>query len=430
MSKQNILTTSLISEGTELAIDTADVVVVEGPDQGTRVTLGGNSVTIGSSSSADLVLHDSTVSSRHAEIEFQRKGYCISDRGSKNGLLLGGWRIDRAWLTDGIKIGIGSTTIAIEAHKEQSVLKLHPAGIYGDLVAHSLRMRALMAMIERLASAEATVLIEGETGCGKDVVANTIHSRSDRKDGPLVVFDCGAVPPELAASELFGHEAGAFSGAATRRDGLFAAASGGTLFLDEVGELPRELQPLLLRALETKRTKRVGGNREQSHDLRLIAATNRNLSEEVRAGRFRSDLYHRLAVARLRVPALRERPEDIPILARIFAAGLGTTVSPELAALLGAYRWPGNVRELRNAVERSMVETLGPQPSLPQLSLPDARRQAIDRFESAYVERLLASTGGNLSRAAELAGVSRQLLTRLAAKHGLRGKRSGKKDAE
>jgi DNA-binding NtrC family response regulator len=244
-----------------------------------------------------------------------------------------------------------------------------------------------------------------------------------------VVFDCGAMPALLAQSELFGHERGAFTGAVRARAGLVEEADGGTLFLDEIGELPLELQPLLLGLLERRSFRRVGASEPRSVDLRIIAATHRNLDELVRSGTFRQDLLFRLAVLRLKVPPLRERPEDVPVLASEFAREAGATLTPELVGLLQSHPWPGNVRELRNTITQLAVH--GEPPELAPRAdarsarvapLQDARRLAADQFERDYLERLLLAVEGNVTRGAEVAGVSRQLLTRMLAKHGLRGR--------
>jgi DNA-binding NtrC family response regulator len=295
-------------------------------------------------------------------------------------------------------------------------------------------MRAAVATLEQLATSDVTVLVEGETGVGKEVAAQVLHGWSARARGPFLVFDCGAVAPSLAAAELFGHERGAFSGAVEARAGLFEQADGGTLFCDEIGELPLDLQPLLLRAIESRSVRRLGATREQRCDVRLIAATHRNLGEEVRAGRFRKDLYYRLAVARVRLPPLRERSEDIGPLAHHFAAETGATLSPELVAILTSYGWPGNVRELRNVIVRLAAAPASLRDLLPAADaggdllldgselrpLADARARASDDFERRYLLEALARGGGSISRAAELAGVSRQLFTKLVAKHQLR----------
>ncbi len=435
--KTRALSTRVFEAGrARIEIDAAELRIVSGPDRGVRMPLEASSIRIGTARECELVLHDPTVSARHAEIASTRRGYVVRDLGSKNGVRIGAVQVERAPLAAGQRIHIGETAIAIKALGGTRDVPLARPGQFGRVIAQSLRMRAVVATLEQLAGADATILLEGETGTGKEVAAESIHAASPRARGPFVVMDCGAVSPSLVASELFGHAAGAFSGADRDRPGLFESADGGTLFLDEVGELPLELQPTLLRSLDKKTARRIGTSRDIPYDVRVVAATNRNLSEEVRAGRFRQDLYYRLAVARVQLPPLRERPEDIPVLARTFASEVGLAMSPELLSVLTAHDWPGNVRELRNTVERAAASglpvELGKQRAGSPVSrrlfldgedmlpLPAARQRATDAFERAYVEEVLTRAGGNVSRAAELAGVSRQMMTRLTAKHGLR----------
>jgi transcriptional regulator with PAS, ATPase and Fis domain len=300
------------------------------------------------------------------------------------------------------------------------------------------------AILERIAPTNATLLIEGETGTGKDVAARSLHGASSRADGPFIPVDCGAIPENLIESELFGHVRGAFSGAVTDRKGVFEEAHGGTLFLDEIGEMPMSVQAKLLRAIETRSVRRVGGNTERPVDVRIVAATNRSLATRANEGAFREDLYYRLAVVEVKLPPLRARPDDIAPLARHFHEKLagGSAPMPEpFVAMLVARAWPGNVRELRNFIERSV--SLGfmgdpqaagararPALSTPEaaletivplhLPLKDARQAWTESFESIYVRCMLKKTGGNLTRAAELAGVNRRFLQRLIARLGLR----------
>ncbi|HET6613033.1 MAG TPA: sigma 54-interacting transcriptional regulator [Kofleriaceae bacterium] len=425
------LSTRIVEAGAaRLEVDAATLKVIRGPDRGLEVALGPDSMRIGTAADCELVLHDPTVSTRHAEIAITRRGLIIRDLGSKNGVVLGTVAVHRAPLFDRAKIHLGETTLVIRALGRRHSVPLSRAGRFGGLVATSVGMRAVVATLERFATAEVTVLIEGETGTGKEVAARALHDAGPRAAGPFIVLDCGALPPSLIAPELFGHERGAFTGAVHTRPGLLEQADGGTLFVDEIGELSLDLQPVLLRALETHKTRRVGGRKELVHDVRVIAATNRNLAEEVRAGRFREDLFFRLAVARVRLPPLRERPGDIPVLAGLFAAEVGFTMPPELGAALESHDWPGNVRELRNAI---CAAAAGGGLALAPFSgrdlfrdgdrirpLPEARQLSSDDFERRYLEQVLDAAGGNLSRAADLAGVSRQLLTRLAKKHHLR----------
>jgi DNA-binding NtrC family response regulator len=363
------------------------------------------------------------------------RGYSIHDLASKNGVRLGSVWVTRAPLFDGARIALGDSTLLVKARGGRHAIDLAQPGRLGGLVAHSVKMRAVAATLARLAATDATILIEGDTGTGKEVAAHALHGTSSRAGGPFVVFDCGGVSAPLIAAELFGHERGAFTGADAARPGLLEQADGGTLFLDEIGELPLDVQPSLLRMIETRTVRRLGGNQEITGDVRFVAATNRNLAEEVREGRFRADLYHRLAVARVRLPPLSERPEDIPVLAGIFATEQGVTLTREMLSLLSAHGWPGNVRELKNSVARLAVadhpfhadesDRFAPVWRPPAGDFPplaDARRRAQDDFERAYLEETLRLCDGNVTHAAERAGVSRQQMTRLLARHGLRGR--------
>jgi DNA-binding NtrC family response regulator len=291
-------------------------------------------------------------------------------------------------------------------------------------------MKRLFSLLTRVAPTESTILLTGESGTGKEVVAEGIHRQSRRANGPFIVFDCGAVAPGLIESELFGHEAGAFTNAIRARAGLFAEASGGTLLLDEIGELPLELQPKLLRALAQGEVRRIGASTTTQIDVRVIAATHRDLERAIAARRFRADLYFRLAVVVVRVPPLRVRPEDIPLLARHFIARMASedkardVLTPSVVAALTAYDWPGNVRELRNVVERLLaIGDLGSAiasgvPSEPE-SYHVSKRNAIDRFERAFVRVSLDACNGVVTRAAERAGISRQMFHRLMSRHGI-----------
>jgi transcriptional regulator with GAF, ATPase, and Fis domain len=312
---------------------------------------------------------------------------------------------------------------------------------FGDLLGKSTAMRQLFASLARIARSDLSVLIEGETGTGKELVAESIHRESARAGGPFIVFDCSAVAPTLIESELFGHERGAFTGAVAAHAGVFERAHGGTLMMDELGELPKDLQPKLLRVLEKREIRRVGGSRTIPIDIRLIAATNRNLRAEVKRGAFREDLYFRVAGAHVLVPPLRDRMSDLPLLMAKFLEDMQPARSladvPERAfETFRSYNWPGNVRELRSAVQRMIVtperafeispmlseqasaENDDPAPSSTELrALPDARREAIDRFERDYIKALLRKSGGSVTIAAGFAQVSRQAIHKLIAKH-------------
>ena len=393
-------------------------------------------VTIGSHPTNDLVIDEPTVSRFHCELIAEARGVRVRDLGSRNGLTVDGLRVIECFARDGSVVQLGRVRLHVELGAERLVLA-QPLDRFGALVGTSLAMRMAFAVLDRAAATDATVLLEGETGTGKGVIAETLHAEGGRRHGPFVVVDCGALAPSLLDSELFGHERGAFTGADARRVGAFEEAHGGTLFLDEIGELPAELQPKLLRVLESRTIRPLGQNAWRPVDFRLVAATNRDLRAEVNAGRFRSDLYYRLAVVKVTVPPLRERPDDVPALARALLGELGATAeeqaaltAPEAIARLQRASWPGNVRELRNYLERSLVlQAPAPlrEPSAPpregaaDLSLPyaDARRRALDAFERAYAEGIVRAHHGKVAAAARAAGIARVYLHRLLRRHGL-----------
>jgi transcriptional regulator with GAF, ATPase, and Fis domain len=417
------------------------ITVLKGPDAGKTRDLVSSTIRVGTSSDNDLVLSDNTVSRRHCAFEPVSGGVRVRDEGSTNGVVSAGVRLFDAVLNAAVQLQLGDTLIALEPLSEVVALEQATSDRFGDLLGRSARMRELFADLERIAQTDVTLLIEGETGTGKELVAESVHRESGRAEGPFVVFDCSAVAPTLAESELFGHERGAFTGAVNARPGVFEQASGGTIFLDELGELPRDLQPKLLRVLEKRQVRRLGSQVTLPVDVRLIAATNRNLQAEVALGNFREDLYFRLAAAHVQVPPLRDRMDDLPLLAEHFLArvtpprGLAD-VPPAVWEMFKAHRWPGNVRELSNAVQRLLVtperalsplSSNSPSPSSPPppsseaplQPLRVARREAGDGFERTYLEALLAKTGGNVTRAAAIAEVSRQMVQKLMRKHGI-----------
>jgi transcriptional regulator with PAS, ATPase and Fis domain len=412
--------------------------LVEGQPRGLEWESSGDRCSVGSHASNDLVLDDSTVSRFHCEIVVDRRGARVRDLGSLNGTVVDGTRVVEAFLRDGSVVRVGRTGLRFELEAQQNAFAVSEQRSFGGLVGESIAMRAAFAVLERVAASDSTVLIEGETGTGKEVAAESIHHRSARAEGPLVVVDCGAVPPNLLESSLFGHEKGAFTGADQRRIGAFEEASGGSIFLDEIGELPLELQPKLLRVIERRQIQRVGSSAQKTVDVRIVAATNRDLRAMVNAGTFRADLYYRLAVVRVRLPALRERPEDIPGLVEHFLDALrapaeprARLTAPDFVGSLCRAAWPGNVRELRNALERCLVldriafepehSSGSVEPAL-DLDLPyeDARRRALADFERRYLRALLAAHRDNVSQAARAAGLGRVYLHRLLKRHALR----------
>jgi transcriptional regulator with GAF, ATPase, and Fis domain len=339
---------------------------------------------------------------------------------------------------------VGEVEIALRPAAQKMEVLPSDKRHFGAAIGQSLAMRTIFGVLERIASTDATVLLEGETGTGKDVLARAIWTESARASGPFVVVDCGAVSYSLLESELFGHERGAFTGAVSARQGAFELADGGTVFLDEIGELPLDVQPKLLRVLETREFRRVGGNKSLRSDVRVIAATKRNLQREVTAGKFREDLYFRLAVVPVTVPPLRLRREDVPMLVEhiLRATGVTSTVSDDMLQALMAHDWPGNVRELRNVLERAVYMGRGAGVSELQLvALPmsgggagdtafqfeagksyrETRAKYDGEFERRYVKWLLGRHSGNISAAAREAKMDRKHLHDMAKKHGLRG---------
>jgi DNA-binding NtrC family response regulator len=357
-----------------------------------------------------------------------------------NGTIVDGVGVVEGFLRGGSLLRLGRAVVRFEFSTESNRVPVSERTRFGSLVGTSVAMRSCFALMEKAAVTDSTVLLEGETGTGKSRAAQAIHQASRRKDKPFVVVDCSAIPSNLLESELFGHEKGSFTGATLRRTGAFEEASSGTIFLDEIGELPSDLQPKLLRALENREIRRVGSNAYQAVDVRIIAATNCDLRASVNGGRFRADLYFRLAVLKIEVPALRQRPEDIPAIVDGVLASLGTDPqeasllkTPELIARLQQSAWPGNVRELRNYLERCLAfqdtqplteSTEAPPPTSeaidPNLPYAAARRTALDRFERAYLEALLRVNQGRVTQAAIAAEMDRVYFYRLLRKHGIK----------
>src|SRR5580765_1063627 len=289
-------------------------------DPGQEWTFDKEEIRLGSMDDNDVVLEDDTVSRYHCKIVQDDQSYSLVDLRSTNGTFINKVRIREAFLKPGSIVSVGQSQLRFNAREEEVEIIPSPSDRCAGLIGGNSRMREIYSIIEKIAPTATTVVIDGETGTGKEVVAQAIHSLSPRARNDLVVFDCGAVPPNLIESELFGHEKGSFTGAVMTRHGLFEQADGGTLFLDELGELPIDLQPKLLRALEQREVRRVGSGKSTKVDVRIIAATNRTLEEEVRAGRFRQDLFYLLSVVRLFLPPLRDRADDIGLLIKHFLA--------------------------------------------------------------------------------------------------------------
>ncbi len=434
--------TSLIDEAPEFTRQRpgGTFMVIKGPDRGEQVTLSSKPITFGSAPSCDLVLSDKTVSRRHVEAYLDGNQTIVRDLGSTNGTYIQGSRFKEIAVGFGAEIKLGKTVVKFLPDEEVVEPVETESDHFGQLYGRDGKMRRLFALLEDIAPNDTTVLIEGETGTGKELIAEEIHHHSRRADGPFVVFDCGAVPHELIESALFGHVKGSFTGAVQDRRGAFAEANGGTIFLDEIGELALDLQPSLLRALDKRSVRRVGSNTYDRVDVRVIAATNRDLREEVAKKAFREDLYYRLAVIRVHLPPLRERGRDIDLLVdhfiKQFGGARGLRASPDDMQRLRAYGWPGNVRELRNVIERACVLAKGDSLALDDalgadgvatpalgirtdLPFKEAKGQLVELFEREYIVDLMKRHKMNLSAAAREAQIDRKHLRELIRKYGL-----------
>jgi DNA-binding NtrC family response regulator len=468
---------SYMDRGPTLHLRRCFLQVADDPAQ--EWTFDKEEIRIGSMDDNDIVLSDDTVSRYHCKIIQDDTSYILIDNASTNGTFVNKVRVREAFLKPGCTVGIGQSMLKFNAREEEVQIVPSRADRCGNLIGGNAKMREIYSIIEKIAPTATTVVIDGETGTGKEVVAQSIHSLSPRSRNELVVFDCGAVPPNLIESELFGHEKGSFTGAMMSREGLFEMADGGTLFLDELGELPIDLQPKLLRALEQREVRRVGATKPQKVDVRIIAATNRNLEDEVRAGRFRQDLFYRLSVVRLHLPSLRDRADDIPVLVQHFldhgsynrGPTAGTfrvrTVARDAMSALQHYPWPGNVRELVNVIERAVsfcdhgaielsdlpdyirnakasppaahretpvkrassvpaAASLAAQPPptpdellASGVTFKDAKERWVATFERDYILQMLRRNTGNISHAARHADIDRKYFRKLMKKYDI-----------
>ncbi len=409
-------------------------------DAGKHITLRKGTAIVGKAPSCRLQLEDKLLSRQHLELRVTNAGIVATDLGSTNGTYIDNQRIERAVLQPGARLRIGRSLLALLPLSRGDGLPLYSGDRYDELLGASASMRRLFALLTRIEPSEAPALLQGETGTGKELVARAIHRNSVRRDGPFVVLDCSTLSPDLASDALFGHARGAFTGAEDEHAGVFELADHGTVFMDEIGELSLELQARLLRVLESGELKRLGENTVRTVNVRVVAATHRDLARAVQQKTFREDLYYRLAVLEIEVPPLRERKEDIPMLAARFAKDYDKDSAALPASVLdrmSSHTWPGNVRELRNAVTRLLA--LGsspfdqspfdqePGPDSPSASghidvrqrYRDERRRVLDDFERTYLEALMTAHDGNLSSASRASRLERHLLRALLRKHGL-----------
>ena len=408
--------------------------------EGGTFTIDVDPLVVGRDPGAAIVLVDPEVSALHCELRAVTEGILVKDLGSTNGTFIGPVRVREAVVATPSELTLGRSKVMLEPQAKRRV-EVGYADRFGPLVGSSPKMRRVFGVLEKVGNTPLSVLILGETGTGKELVAKAIHDASDRKGGPFVVVDCGSIPPTLAESILFGHEKGAFTGATERRKGALADADGGTLFLDELGELPLELQPKLLRALSEKQVKRVGGNSFEPIEVRVLAATRRDLGAEMNAGRFRSDLFFRIAQVRIELPPLRERLSDLQplveeVCARVAKPQHVQTVLAWIEQRMSSHDWPGNVRELVNVA--SVAATLADEPGAIDdvltlardeatvdskgttgTAFSEAKRASIAVFERDYFSGLARRCKGNVSEMARQSGMERHHVRAYLRKYGI-----------
>lgn len=417
------------------------LVVVEGPDVGRALDITDVVQTVGGDSACDLVLTDKHVSSQHISIVAKGPRFAVVDLGSHNGTLYEGSKLAEATVPPGATLKLGETFLRVIPRPERIEVPPSQARQMGELVAESLAMRELFAVLELAAASDVTVVLEGETGVGKELAARSIHAASSRRAGPFVAVDCGALPETLVESELLGHTKGAFTGASAARDGAFARADGGTLYLDELDSVPPDVQSRLLRVLEERTVRPVGGDEERSVDIRVVASSRRDLRQLVTEGAFRADLYYRLSVVSVTIPPLRERREDIAPLVRHLLLRRGIDAGSLDGAnfeRLFVHDWPGNVRELRNVLDRGValspgatsfsalrlsvgvpVQGVGEFAIRTDLPFSEAKQAVVDAFERRYLRDVFDRCDGNTSAAAREAGVDRKHFRSLLVRHGI-----------
>ncbi len=440
----------------------AKLVVVDGAQKGKEFVVAKSKTYVGRSTVNDITIQDTSISSTHFELRAEEDGFLLRDLGSTNGTLLGGCRVREIYLAPDVTFRAGNTTFRVLPSEEVVEIPLSQEEHFQGVIGRSVPMREVFAMLAKVAPSELTCLIEGDTGTGKERIARAIHDASRRAKKPYVVLDCSSIPKDLMESYVFGHEKGAFTGAVSQNKGAFEQANGGTLFMDEIGELDITLQPKLLRVLENREFKRVGGTQTIRTDVRVIAATNRDLRTMVNDGLFREDLYFRLGVINLMLPSLAERREDIPLLVEAFLADTASRrpdlptmrMTADAMDMLMSYAWPGNVRELRNVIERaanlanppailrsdlhlSGSISMGVSPPARSVAVSDdpntslisvdldldykaGKQVVLEQYERDYLTKLIGEFEGNISQASKHAGLTRFHLRELLKKHDLK----------
>ncbi len=435
----------------DLALVRTVATVIEGPDLGLAFPLSDRALKVGKGKECDVVLTDRAVSRVHLELSLVGSAVRVRDLGSTNGTFIGKTRVIESVVPAGTVLSLGQTRLHLRGDDAPDVVTPSVADHFGEMWGVSVAMRQIFAVLERVSPKDISLLVDGETGTGKELVARAVHSHSARKNGSFIVLDCSAVAPELIESQLFGHRRGSFTGAMQDRPGVFESARGGTLFLDELDSLPLDLQPKLLRVIESRTVVRLGEYDSRPVDVRIVAACGRSPEESVARGELRRDLYFRLAVVRLTLPSLRDRLDDLPLLAqktldRIGARGVVVEDGPALQRLR-RHPWMGNIRELRNVLERALLLAPAGATSLEQLALrlspvlagqvqekeeaprwpgvdmaqpfKEAKDHAMGLFEREYLRVALQRNGANLSRTARDVGLTRHHLRKLLREHRL-----------
>ena len=423
-----------------------ELVVTSGPDKEHSIIVEGPVISIGTLPDNTFMLSDKTVSRHHAQLVEHDGQYYIHDLGSTNGTIVNGQRIKQARLEIGAVIKLGYTQLAYlpcerkrsaisssPGERKRSAISSAPVASWGGLSGCSPQIRALFKMLDRIATTDATIIIEGETGTGKELLARAIHEKSSRAGQPFVVYDCHAIAGTLLESELLGHERGAFPGATRSRAGVFEQASGGTLFFDEICELDADIQPKLLRVLENHEVRRLGGADSIRVDARIIASSGCDLEKLIATGKFRKDLFYRLAVHRLVMPPLRERPDDIPLIAADLLKKLAPEyklrtpprIADETVEILQAHSWPGNIRELRNVLSRALslgcTTMVRPEDLLAQADEECGSQSdsGIEKIEKIAIEQALQRRQGDMLQSAKELGIPRKAFLDKIRKYGL-----------